>query len=133
MRSTLPPKFEVRLGTCNERAKHFPKRRVFLSPGGVEQLDQPFIRKTVDFSRADESSVASGVADVLCQPLESFIPGRIIGENIGRRLNLDGAGFLSLRQIATRSVECVAGSRTKRSSHARFCFTDIFCIPILNG
>ena len=25
MRPRLPPKFEVRLGTCNERAKHFPK------------------------------------------------------------------------------------------------------------
>ena len=34
-----PVELDVRVGPRHERAQHFPKRRVFLRPGGIEQFD----------------------------------------------------------------------------------------------
>src|SRR5262249_41673875 len=81
------------LSPRDETLKGFSYLRVVFGPRIVEYRDDFFLGQAFDLLRANECGITPIITNLLCEPLELLVLGRLIRQEIRRCFNLDGAEF----------------------------------------
>src|SRR5438552_10949424 len=82
------------LSTRDEATQILAQFAVIVAARGIEKLNQFRLRQSLDLLRPHQSCVAAVVANLLGQPLELLVLGRVIWQQIRRGLDLHRAHFL---------------------------------------
>jgi hypothetical protein len=84
------------LATSQKAVQQLFDRTVFFIPRSIKERNQSLVGHSLDLLNSRQSGVTAEIADLLGQPLKRFIARRVVRQDVGRRLNLDGAGLLEL-------------------------------------
>ena len=68
-------------------------RAVFLIPRPIKKRNQLLVWQPFDLLNPNQGCVTAEIPNLLGQSLEMFVLRRIIGQQIGRCFNLDGANL----------------------------------------
>src|SRR5205807_9095016 len=103
-----------------QRLFHFAELLIARS---IKKRDKLFVGHAFDLPRADQRRIAAIIANLLSEPLKVFVLRRLIGEQIGRSLDLDGADLLEFspdgdprRVLASRQAVQQQKPRDRRHS-----------------